>query len=76
MTEQQRRAIEILNNLKAGKYDDGTPVINDDDYFLLLSFIVDRQTEIQYVPTVVPHIYPDVIQPYYLQRFDVTCKNE
>lgn len=53
MTEQQRKGIEILNNLKAEKFDDGTPILSDDDYFFLLSFIVDKQNEVQYVPQTV-----------------------
>lgn len=79
MTEQQRKGIEILNDLKAGRYDDGTPVISDDDYFFLLSFIIDKPQEIS-VPTPSPVMVPvqpwlpPTIQPYYGQRWEVTCK--
>lgn len=76
MTEQQRKGIEILNDLKANRYDDGTPVISDDDYFFLLSFIIDKPQEIS-VPTPYPVIQPwqpPTIQPYYGQRWEVTCK--
>lgn len=79
MTEQQRKGIEILNDLKADKYDDGTPVISDDDYFFLLSFIIDRPQDIS-VPTPFPVTLPvqpwqpPIIQPYYGQRWEVTCK--
>ena len=74
MTEQQRKGIEILNNLKAEKFDDGTPIISDDDYFFLLSFIVDKQ-EVQYVPQVVPTVWPGLpsTQPLYGQRWEITC---
>ena len=41
MTKRQRRAIEILNDLKDNRYDDDTPVIDEDEYFLLLSFVTD-----------------------------------
>lgn len=78
MTEQQRKGIEILNDLKANKYDDGTPVISDDDYFFLLSFIIDKPQEIC-VPTPYPVIQPyqpPTIQPLYGQRWEVTCKVE
>ena len=76
MTEQQRKGIEILNDLKANRYDDGTPVISDDDYFFLLSFIIDKPQEIS-VPTPYPVIQPWPSQPlipYYGQRWEVTCK--
>jgi hypothetical protein len=74
MTEQQRKGIEILNNLKAEKFDDGTPIISDDDYFFLLSFIVDKQNEVQYVPQIVPTIWPtNPISPLYGQRWEITC---
>ena len=46
MTEQQRKGIEILNNLKTKRFDNGTPALSDDDYFFLLSFIVDKQNEV------------------------------
>lgn len=78
MTEQQRKAIEILNGLKAGRNDDGTPVISDDDYFFLLSFIIDMPQEIT-VPTPYPVIQPWTTQPlapYYGQRWEITCKME
>lgn len=74
MTEQQRKGIEILNNLKAEKFDDGTPILSDDDYFFLLSFIVDKQNEVQYVPQTVPTIWPtNPISPLFGQRWEVTC---
>ena len=74
MTEQQRKGIEILNNLKAEKFDDGTPILSDDDYFFLLSFIVDKQNEVQYVPQVVPTIWPtNPASPLYGQRWEITC---
>ena len=76
MTEQQRKGIEILNDLKANRYDDGTPVISDDDYFFLLSFIIDKPQEIT-VPAPYPVIQPWPLQPltpYYGQRWEVTCK--
>ena len=78
MTEQQRKAIEILNDLKAGRNDDGTPVISDDDYFFLLSFVTDRPQEIT-VPTPYPVIQPWTTQPLtpnYGQRWEITCKIE
>lgn len=46
MTEQQRKAIEILNGIKNEQKLDGEQVISDDDYFFLLSFIIDKPQEI------------------------------
>ena len=74
MTEQQRKGIEILNNLRAEKFDDGTPILSGDDYFFLLSFIVDKQNEVQYVPQIVPTIWPaNPVSPLYGQRWEITC---
>ena len=73
MTEQQRKGIEILNNLKVEKFDDGMPILSDDDYFFLLSFVVDKQ-EVQYVPQVVPTIWlTNPVSPLYGQRWEITC---
>ena len=75
MTPQQRKGIEILNNLKSHNHDDGTPIISDDDYFFLLSFIIDKPQEIT-VPTpylVIQPWQPPTIQPFYGQRWEVTC---
>lgn len=41
MTAEQRIGIEILNNLKL-KGNDEHPFLCDDDYFFLLSFIIDN----------------------------------
>lgn len=76
MTEQQRKAIEILNGIKNEQKLDGEQVISDDDYFFLLSFIIDKPQEIS-VPIPYPVIQPwqpPTIQPYYGQRWEVTCK--
>lgn len=76
MTPQQRKGIEILNNIKFHNHDDGTPIISDDDYFFLLSFIIDKPQEIS-VPTPYPVIQPwpsQPLTPYDGQRWEVTCK--
>ena len=57
MTEQQRKAIEILNGIKNEQKLDGEQVISDDDYFFLLSFIIDKPQEITVAPC-------PVIQPF------------
>ena len=80
MTEQQRKGIEILNNLKSEKYDDGTPMLSDDDYFYLMSFIIDKPQEV-FVPQVVPQWpLPGTTQPMWgpdrFQRWEITCKSE
>ena len=78
MTEQQRKAIEILNGIKSEQKLDGEQVISEDDYFFLLSFIIDKPQEIT-VPAPYPVIQPwqpPTIQPYYGQRWEITCKAE
>ena len=42
MTEQQRKAIRILNRLHAPMVLSEEKAIEDDDYFFLLSFIIDK----------------------------------
>lgn len=73
MTEQQRKGIEILNDLKAQKNDEGFPVISDDDYFYLLSFIIDKPQEV--MPVTWPW-QPQPITPIFGQRWEITCKSD
>ena len=73
MTEQQRKAIEILNGIKNEQKLDGEQVISDDDYFFLLSFIIDKPQEITVAPYPVFQPFQPLTQ-YYGQRWEVTCK--
>ena len=76
MTEQQRKAIEILNHLRAPLVLSGDSAIDDDDYFFLLSFIIDKPQDIS-VPTPYPVIQPwpaQPLTPIYGQRWEVTCE--
>ena len=76
MTGQQRKAIEILNKLHSPMVLSEEKAIEDDDYFFLLSFIIDKPQEIS-VPTPYPVIQPwpsQPLTPYYGQRWEVTCK--
>ena len=82
MTDQQKEAIKILNRVKGSVLLGGTAVIDDDEYFALMEFIVEKQTEIHYVPQpTIPGITPD-IRPYYGDNGDikppyhVTCGRE
>jgi hypothetical protein len=78
MTEQQRKAIEILNGLRSPMVLSEERAISEDDYFFLLSFIIDKPQEIT-VPTPYPVIQPwpsQPLTPYYGQRWEVTCKME
>ena len=73
MTDIQRKGIEILNGIM-----DGSRKFSEDDYFFLMSFIIDRPQEIA-VPTPYPVIQPWVpptVQPWYGQRYEITCKAE
>ena len=77
MTEQQRKAIEILNGIRDERNGQGLKIINDDDYFFLLSFIIDKPLEIT-VPAPYPVIQPltwpvQPLTPYY-QQYETTCK--
>ena len=76
MTEQQRKAIEILNGIRDERNEKGLRIINDDDYYFLLSFIIDKPTEIT-VPAPYPVIQPwqtQPLEPFYTRRFEITCK--
>ena len=64
MTDQQKEAIKILNRVKGS--------MTNEEYFMLLEFIVEKQTEIHYVPQpTIPGITPD-IRPYYGDNGDMT----
>lgn len=77
MTEQQRKAIEILNGIKDERDEKGLRIINDDDYYFLLSFIIDKPAEIT-VPAPYPVIQPwpaqPPLQPLFDRGWEVTCK--
>ena len=71
MTDQQKEAIKILNRVKGS--------MTNEEYFMLLEFFVEKQTEIHYVPQpTIPGITPD-IRPYYgdiKPPYHVTCDRE
>lgn len=77
MTEQQRKAIEILNSLREPMILSEERALSEDDYFFLLSLIIDKPHEV-YIPQPSPNItpWPPSIQPYYGSRWEVTCKPE
>ena len=61
MTEKQKEAIVLLNRMQEPK----VSPLSDDEYFLLLEFVVKGETEIQYVPQpTIPWTTPE-IRPYY-----------
>ena len=69
MTEQQRKAIEILNTLREPMILSEERALSEDDYFFLLSFIIDKPTE---VPVLQP--WPATpLGPCYHERYEVTC---
>ena len=57
MTEQQRKAIEILNSLREPMILSEERALSEDDYFYLLSFIIDKPHDL-YIPTPCPNITP------------------
>lgn len=50
MTDKQKQAVEILNYIRNKKDSDGEYVMDPEQYLMLLEFIVEQKTEIQYVP--------------------------
>ena len=65
MTDKQKQAVEILNYIRNKKDADGEYVMDPEQYLMLLEFIVEQKTEIQYVPQpTIPWTDP-VIRPYY-----------
>ena len=65
MTDKQKQAVEILNYIRNKKDSDGEYVMDPEQYLMLLEFIVEQKTEIQYVPQpTIPWTTPD-IRPYY-----------
>lgn len=50
MTDKQKQAVEILNYIRNKKDSDGKYVMDPEQYLMLLEFIVEQKTEIQYVP--------------------------
>lgn len=66
MTDKQKQAISILNNLQRNNS------IKEDDYFLLLEFIVeDNKPQITYIPFT--PIDPQSIDPVYGEFGKVNC---
>ena len=62
MTDKQKQAIRILNNLNERCGDD---VFNEEDYFLLMDFVVN-EPQLTYIPfTQTP---PQPIDPIYLKQ--------
>lgn len=67
MTEKQKQAIRILNNLNERC---GDNVFNEEDYFILLEFVVG-EPQLTYIPfTQTP---PQPIDPIYGNFGKVTC---
>ena len=76
MTEKQKQAIKILNQLR---WDN---VINENDYFLLLEFIIEQHSTTTYPWTTDPALYPwtrrltedyQPFDPIYERNGRVTC---
>jgi hypothetical protein len=65
MTDKQKQAVEILNYIRNKKDADGEYVMDPEQYLMLLEFIVEQKTEIQYVPQPTMPWTDPVIRPYY-----------
>lgn len=71
MTEKQKEAVKLLNNLRyCGQS------LTDDEYFLLMDFVLaEKKQQVTYIPYVQPST---PLQPYYTgtDPYRVTCENE
>lgn len=58
MTEKQKQAIKVLNRLKDILIRDAI-IITEDEYFMLMEFVMNYKPDIQYSP-----FYPQTIPTY------------
>ncbi len=80
MTDKQKKAITLLNNLRSPMNPSEKPAITEDEYYTLLEFIIGEQqqpqiTYVPYTPDLTPH-YPWQTGPLYentSDKFRVTC---
>ena len=74
MTEKQKKAVKVLNTLRINR---PAQMLNDEDYFLLLDFVVEQpQPQVQYIPYYpwsTQQIYADGKEP--MPPFEVTCSD-
>lgn len=71
MTDKQKQAIVAINDAKQNE------ALNDEQYYLLLEFIMGNQPTTQYIPwpIEIPNpIYPSTVFP--LVTYQTTCKQE
>ena len=72
MTEQQKKAILILNRLHEQF---GVSIFNDEDYFLLMDFVVgNNEPRISYIPSTLTD--PKPLDPLYGKFGEVTCNQK
>lgn len=72
LTDRQKEAINLIRELR-----DPMDVLKDEEFYLLLEFIMGNQQSIQYIPWTVetPNpIYPSIVSP--LVTYQTTCKQE
>lgn len=74
MTEEQRKAIELLNSIKNEQKLDGEQIISEDEYYFLLDFIIDGPKIV--TPPVIQPMLPQPLTPYYSQQWNTTCVND
>ena len=64
MTDKQKEAIMLLNSIKAMPNAKGEAIMTDEQYCMLLEFIIDHKTEVQYIPQpTIPYPSPQPLQP-------------
>lgn len=73
MTEQQRKAIRILNRIRQNWTDKDEQMLSDDDYFFLMSFVICQQQQVEYVPIYPMYpTFPPTVDPYYQFKYTTT----
>lgn len=65
MTDKQKEAIMLLNSIKATPSAKDEAILTDEQYFMLLDFIIGEK-QVTYVPQpTIPWTVPQPLQPYY-----------
>lgn len=72
MTEKQKQAIKVLNRLKDILIR-GTIVITEDEYFMLMEFVMNYKPDIQIIPSYSPTPFDN---EKIWKEFKTTCNKE
>lgn len=67
MTEKQKKAIMVLNDLREYRDANKERLLSDEDYFALMDFVIGEHPQITYIPYTTPQ---EPITPYYQPSID------